>query len=1161
MPIDLNSISFANEFNSATTDYLIGNVCDAINNEIVSDTYWRSEAESGNKFSIARNKITREIGSWWSDGFDVGDEIFVFALNEANRITTTIIHINVRGTVISCSDTFPINEETDSVNYNFQVYGFSPLVAAEFFYNLIENDLAPDFVGLTDPVEQRYKTRGLDAWSTVVKTFRPQGFSRAWITGSCTIQGDTPKFEASGVNKLNITNSSNLITKDSGTWDDYNIDDIIQISDANAANNGFYKIIENHVAGTLRLDRNLGFTESSTTADVKIISYQRFKIAHNFWMTPFFLADQLDSMQDGIPAPSYFYGDDCLKYVFRIITKKSPTDPNKIFTYTNDGQLGNTGWFDENYNGEVAIYSVESITYKDTVTLESVDAVQYCRKTDIEIIIQSSENVFLGGYDAPKFVLHHFYCPLDETWYQQNEHLYRTNFLYDRALQIAGDAAVNGDYSMFEDVTATVLSATRLKINAKIDLTALSIYELDTDDRNYCIAVSIQDRLDTDADNDRVTVKCDVNEYYCNLDNEDLWGVYDEVQFYEHPYYNINGKTDVKGWVEDSILSDTVFWYDIGSVSNPNSIKELYVTIEAEKTATGETYRMEIYSFSNLFRRAIVQNGVQQVELDTTRNFKLVFGNNKNWLKLDRRGDLDGVGGATRYYYQIYYAFKIRWEDWIYDSRVPADFYDILLEQNGLNKDWQEKFAKAGWAIKFRVNAGVEEIATETHTTEFQHSCDMNILNYDDDNDSDNSWTGQIKTYDISDTDLNENIITYGNTKVKATFFKQVNGVYPTNPYGILEIAEYQSQGIYGIRQISSVYETERNTPWISQNSPDDKKAKVTGNGVDEIYVEATIDHTVLDPTKQYVLSARMGEYNPPEEEDFKVWCCGNNGTILSTIDSGTVWNTEVSGTANELNSIDFINSFVGWCCGDSGTMLKSVDSGTTWASQSLVGFGNVNSVFAVTTQLVYAACNYDSWSGSTTSSLYTTDGGTTWIPLVNGIATSDNMYSVFFINSTTGWMCGQSGKIYKTTNGTTWVAQTSGVATNLYSIFFTDASNGWACGASGVILHTPDGGVNWNPQTSGLFNNINSIFFIDSSNGWACGTNGDIRFTTDGGTNWNPQAKVGGSQKQSICFGNLLVGWSCDTGGFISFTDDGGTTWVFQTSGTVNRLNSIDVL
>ncbi|MBK9227790.1 MAG: hypothetical protein IPL67_12270 [Ignavibacteria bacterium] len=66
-------------------------------------------------------------------------------------------------------------------------------------------------------------------------------------------------------------------------------------------------------------------------------------------------------------------------------------------------------------------------------------------------------------------------------------------------------------------------------------------------------------------------------------------------------------------------------------------------------------------------------------------------------------------------------------------------------------------------------------------------------------------------------------------------------------------------------------------------------------------------------------------------------WCIGENGTILRSINGGTNWSSQVSGTSNLLLSSFFINSNTGWISGEDGIILSTTNSGVNRNRHRLV--------------------------------------------------------------------------------------------------------------------------------------------------------------------------------------------------------------------------------
>jgi photosystem II stability/assembly factor-like uncharacterized protein len=216
---------------------------------------------------------------------------------------------------------------------------------------------------------------------------------------------------------------------------------------------------------------------------------------------------------------------------------------------------------------------------------------------------------------------------------------------------------------------------------------------------------------------------------------------------------------------------------------------------------------------------------------------------------------------------------------------------------------------------------------------------------------------------------------------------------------------------------------------------------------------------------------------------------------IINTTDGGISWNSQISGTTNNLFSIHFADSQTGWAVGNAGTVLKTNDGGTNWIPQESSSTSSFRSVYFVDNQTGWIV-------GSGGTILKTTNGGTNWFP-----QTSGGLYglrSVHFIDSQTGWTAGSAGIILKTTSGgTDWISQSIVSSTYLRCIYFTDPQTGWIVGdnatLNGTILKTTDGGTSWVIQANPTMLSLNSIYFVTPQIGWTVGYYGSILNTING--------------------------------------------------------------
>lgn len=130
--------------------------------------------------------------------------------------------------------------------------------------------------------------------------------------------------------------------------------------------------------------------------------------------------------------------------------------------------------------------------------------------------------------------------------------------------------------------------------------------------------------------------------------------------------------------------------------------------------------------------------------------------------------------------------------------------------------------------------------------------------------------------------------------------------------------------------------------------------------------------------------------------------------------------------------------------------------------------------------------------------------GAQTWQPLNTN--TTEDLKTLFFLNSNIGWAGGANGTIIKTTDGgVSWdTTINTPITETIRSVFFINSNTGWAAGNNGKVLKSIDGGINWTQQTSPIISQqINCIKFIDANKGWHVASGGLVCKTTNGGLNW----------------------------------------------------------
>ncbi len=234
----------------------------------------------------------------------------------------------------------------------------------------------------------------------------------------------------------------------------------------------------------------------------------------------------------------------------------------------------------------------------------------------------------------------------------------------------------------------------------------------------------------------------------------------------------------------------------------------------------------------------------------------------------------------------------------------------------------------------------------------------------------------------------------------------------------------------------------------------------------------------------------------------------GGGGAIQKTTDGGSVWTNQYNFFGISMSSVDFLDENIGWAAGTDwgngpswGVFIKTTDGGTNWEYLSTDTLGGLwFSTFFLSNNIGWLA-GINGWSNSRI--IRTSDGGNSWFSsdFINVI-----LNSIYFIDQNTGWATGWDfidslGVIIKTTDGgESWVSQTTEVNNALNDIYFIDENTGWAVGLGGIILNSSDGGNNWFSQESGTDHNLNTIRFLDENIGWAIGDSGTILKTLNGG-------------------------------------------------------------
>ncbi len=198
---------------------------------------------------------------------------------------------------------------------------------------------------------------------------------------------------------------------------------------------------------------------------------------------------------------------------------------------------------------------------------------------------------------------------------------------------------------------------------------------------------------------------------------------------------------------------------------------------------------------------------------------------------------------------------------------------------------------------------------------------------------------------------------------------------------------------------------------------------------------------------------------------------------------------------------------------------------------------------------------------GNSGSIIETTDGGIIW----NIISDSStiNLYDITFVNTLNGFIVGSNGALLTTNDGgKTWAKHSNLTSEALFKVYFlSDNRTGFIIGANGTIFKTYDAGANWSQINSPSNEILYDIDFINDQKGFIVGWDGEIMQTVDQGNNWSEDNRINDQYLRKIKFFNDKIGIIVGGNGTISRTDNGGNNWKIIPSNTISGLYDIDAL
>ena len=565
---------------------------------------------------------------------------------------------------------------------------------------------------------------------------------------------------------------------------------------------------------------------------------QSFIISHQTLIVPLSLVQQDLNFKNKIN-PDYFKSDACLTWAGNYTAKTYLADPCSPHTSGNIFCNGNTGWYNENFNGLPSNYNIKSIEY-DNGNLKTIDP---CINTPIKINIGSPGGLFQAGMTM--FVWFHWFAE-PESSYQQTSTEYLENFHYDYAKLVEGAPAVDGAYAATDN---QAIKAAQLVVvdpsTAEITFDAAFTTTFFQTPKKYIIGVSVQDpAFIKTKESDRVSLLADYNTTYCNKKALDYTDLMQDVSFFQHPKSASAGKTDINGIVGDIWLAKAF----IGVKKSASVILQaMDVAIEAVNSVTGARFDLErkSYSFAQFIPDA---NYIQDINITEPRNWQ-------TWTEYDyiTFKHCPSMDDANYAVYELNY--PVRLMDETYRKLAAGGAYF----QNPTN-NWSQYSQNGDWDVKF--NIYVQVAGQEVQVNLFEQN--MTIRNYDVKG-NDIQYDFNIISIDTikAGTGINLNgvisntAITKIQVNIAGDFFN-----FPTSFDGFYAVLGFCSVQTGSCDFASTNLPVNKDSVWLGIDPQNNPYVKFTITSKNTAILECLLDGTKFDKDvdlSTYYITAKIG--------------------------------------------------------------------------------------------------------------------------------------------------------------------------------------------------------------------------------------------------------------------------------------------------------------
>ena len=837
MALRLISRTDNNAYDNTTKNYLLGNYNDFNKTTLFFEAVASVRSSLLNQLKIEEDgsvgRIIRFNGSWVDDGFEIGDS-FTYSYYRTgtsnNNVTYTGIITNLNNTSFEYtttstqSVTFPMAEDSDGITH---------------VYMEVSAHTESITIG-----ENTYKA----------KSFR-----------ACQLNYN--KIANNDVNSLISTSVSDLTTSI------INFDGIDPLTTTQS--NGVF--IGNRSGGSIISAKIKGMGYGNANVNVVIPFRYEIEIIHSISQ---FTEDYTDILNG--QTADWFLDNNCLTDNYTIEARRTINDPNlKLVNNRNNlltKKLGNTGGVNENFNGGVSPFSLNTVKFYDSSGIE-IAGISYNQSTKIVAEINTQSILNLSN---AKFGFSIQYLPLNETQWKENVLTNAQNTilncinLKDLQSESITSTPVSGTVQGFENTEGARLDVTSRhfeSLNGNTIATiviqpnsAFTTYMEARQQLNRNLGVFFSVGSTAALETSKRTTLSYLNEFIeyvtplGNFPTESPKFFINNTYDTQEPVFSdwdLNA-TNIKYHIEDNGLLelDMIVSASKNSVNVFNQNANLYDLIKVTPSislinkVTGNKIELQLTEFS--FQNEPIVNNIQEANISQTIGFNYSNTDVYNVASFKRNTSIDQVTLDINFIgYKLMYPFRIRWEDFIENSDIPSDLYDLLKLNNNFNNDYLSK--QVG---DYVISASIEfQVFNKTFNQNqtYVNSVSLSLLDRTD--------KGTIKTFTedgLTELVNNNNPIiqTDSDTLIEAKQETGLTGI-STNQvrYGEITLEAYQNATFLNSYRIDTRVPVSLGLPIKPLSSEDRVNVSIVGT---EIVLKALIDYSVLPTDIEFRISSYL---------------------------------------------------------------------------------------------------------------------------------------------------------------------------------------------------------------------------------------------------------------------------------------------------------------